>query len=255
MLTAETVAAGSNEQIISLVAHELRFPLVPIRNAAALLRHKSPDAPTVRRAAAIIERQANAMSRLIGDLADVSRLQLGALQLHLARAPLIELIDCAVESIGPFANERGHVLSVSVSLEPVYLNMDVLRLCQALHHIIANAILYTDEHGHVHVRAQREGAQAVIVVSDTGIGISEDQLEAIFGLFVHSAQAGRIEPGLGLGLYLARHLIEAHGGAVTATSAGRGRGSEFTIRLPCEMPVTPRFSPTGEALAIDLTRA
>lgn len=227
---------GSHEQIIAIVAHELSHPLVPIRNAAALLKRDALDAATVRRAAEIIERQANGMHRLIGDLVDVSRLQLGAIELRQVRAPLSELIDCALESAGPFADERGHTLAVSVPPDPIYLHMDVLRLCQALHNIIANATKYTDEHGVIHVQARRVGAQVVISVSDTGIGIPRAELEAIFGLFVRSGQSGRNEQGLGIGLYLARYLIEAHAGTITAASAGAGRGSEFTIKLPCELP-------------------
>ncbi|HEV7607341.1 MAG TPA: HAMP domain-containing sensor histidine kinase [Steroidobacteraceae bacterium] len=232
--TAADVSDGTHEQIIAIVAHELRHPLMPIRNAAALLRQEAPDAATVLRAAEIIERQALAMHRLIGDLVDVSRTQFGALELRRVRAPLTELVECAIESAGPTATERGHTLLVSISPQPIYLNMDVLRLGQALHNIISNASKYTDKQGHVHVRAQREGAEVVVVVSDTGIGIPPAELEKIFGLFVQSAQGARVEPGLGLGLYLARHLIEAHDGTVTAASDGPGRGSVFTVRLPCE---------------------
>lgn len=215
MRTANATAASAREQdqFIAIIAHELRHPLVPIRNAAALLKHESADAATIRRAADIIERQASGMNRLIG-----------------------ELMERAVESAKPFASERGHTLSVSVTPAPTYLHMDVLRLVQSLHQIITNATRYTERCGHIHVRAKREGAEVVVTVSDTGIGIPVDDLETIFGLFVHAAHGARIEQGLGLGLYLARYLIEAHEGTVMAASAGLGRGSVFTIRLPCESP-------------------
>jgi signal transduction histidine kinase len=228
---------GANEQLVAIVAHELRYPLIPIRNAAALLRQDSLDAATVRRAAEIIERQAIGMNRLIGDLVDVSRLQLGAIELRPARALLSELMERAVEAAAPMASERGHTLAVSVTPEPVYLNIDVLRLGQALHNIIANACKFTDKHGRIHMRAQRDGAEVEIVVSDTGIGIPRAELEAIFELFRRSVPGGRIEPGLGLGLYLARHLIDAHGGTVIAACAGPGRGCVITVRLPCELPM------------------
>jgi signal transduction histidine kinase len=234
MTTAAAASNGAHEKLLAIVAHELRNPLMPIRNAAALLRQDAPDADTVRRAADIIERQASAMHRLIGDLLDVSRTQLGVLEMLRVRAPLSELIDRAIESAGPAAEERGHTLLVSVSPQPIYLNMDVLRLCQALCNIIGNASKYSDEHGNVHVRAQRAGAEVTIVVSDNGIGIPAAELEAIFGLFVQAGQGKRVEPGLGLGLYLARQFVEAHGGTVTAASDGPARGSVFTIRLPCE---------------------
>lgn len=233
---ATAASAREQDQFIAIIAHELRHPLVPIRNAAALLKHESADAATIRRAADIIERQASGMNRLIGDLVDVSRMQSGALELRRARAPLGELMERAVESAKPFASERGHTLSVSVTPVPTYLHMDVLRLVQSLHQIITNATRYTERRGHIHVRAKREGAEVVVTVSDTGIGIPVDDLETIFGLFVHAAHGARIEQGLGLGLYLARYLIEAHEGTVVAASAGLGRGSVFTIRLPCEAP-------------------
>jgi signal transduction histidine kinase len=207
---------------------------VPIRNAAALLKRDSLDAGAIRRAAEIIERQANGMSRLISDLVDVSRMEQGGLEMRRERVPLSDLVDRALESAGPHASERGHTLSISVSHESIYLQMDVLRVGQSLQNIIANASKYTDEYGHIHVRAQREDAWVVITVRDTGIGIPPDELETIFGLFVRSARNAYGGPGLGIGLYLARHFVEAHGGTVTAASAGAGRGSEFTIRLPCE---------------------
>jgi signal transduction histidine kinase len=228
---------GAQDQLISIVAHELRNPLVPIRNAAALLRQDSVDADTVRRAAEIIERQVSGMQRLIGDLADVSRMQLGALELRRVRAPLSELIDRAIESTGPMAADRGHSLSVSVTTQPIYLYMDVMRLGQALDNIISNASKYTGEEGSIHVSAHYDEARLIIIVSDTGIGIPEAELEAIFGLFVQAGQGARAEPGLGLGLYLARHFIEAHQGTVSAASAGPGRGSVFTVSLPCEVAV------------------
>jgi signal transduction histidine kinase len=238
--TVEVEAGGAHTQLIAIVAHELRYPLVPIRNAAALLQRDVVDAATIKRAAGIIERQVTGMNRLIGDLVDVSRMQQGTLEMRRARALLSALMDWSIESAQPLANERGHILSVNVTREPVYLDMDLLRVSQALLNIIANATKYTGAHGNILLRAHREGTQAIIIVSDTGIGIARSELEAIFGLFAKSAQGMRVEPGLGIGLYLARRFIEAHGGTVTAASSGIGRGSEFTIRLPCEAPATPR---------------
>jgi len=255
MNTTADITDGNHEQLIAIVAHELRYPLVPIRNAAALLRQDSPDSTTIRRAAEIIERQASGMNRMISDLVDVSRMQLGAMEIKPLRAELAALVELAIESAGPLSGERGLTLSVSVSPEPVYLNMDVLRLSQALHHMITNAIKYSDKYGYIRVRAQRDGAQAVVVVTDTGIGIPEAELERIFGLFAQSARGPRVEPGLGLGLYLARHLIEAHGGTVTAASDGSGRGSVFTVRLPCEVPATRANEPADAEPAGDLSPA
>jgi len=250
-ITRLTRSSGDDEQRIAMVAHELRYPLVPIRNAAALLRDATHDQATVRRAADIIEREAVYMGRLIGDLVDVSRAQLGALELRCKRAPLSELMERAIESAQPFAGDQGQRMSFSLSPDPIYLQMDVLRLCQALHNVIANACKYTEKHGHIHVRAQRTGASVSIVVSDTGIGIPVAQLESIFGLFAQGGQAGAVQAGLGLGLYLARFIVEAHGGTLTATSAGANRGSDFTIQLPCEASTAMLPEPAGEAPAVD----
>jgi signal transduction histidine kinase len=255
MSSAPVALGNSNEQFIASVAHQLRFPLVPIRNAAALLKREAPDQATIRRVADVIERHTNGMHRLIGDLVDVSRLGLGTLTLHRGRESLSCLIERTLDSAGEFANERGHSLSVSVAPTPVFLHIDTIRLTQALHHIIANACKYTDKHGHIIIRAQQDGHLAVITVTDTGEGILPAELETIFGLFVQREHGRRAEPGLGLGLYLARHLIEAHGGTVIAESAGIGRGSVFTIRLPCESTSALMLEFAEAVRAIDPTPA
>jgi len=217
-MNSTVVSAGVHHQLVALVATELRHPLVPIRNAAALLRHESLDAATIRRAAEIIERQVSGMNRLIGDLLEVSRLQMGSLELRPVRTSLSDLMRRVVESAGPVASERGQELLVTLSPEPVYLNMDLTRVAQALHNIIGN----TSKHGHIRVRAHREDMQAVFVVSYQGLGNGEP------------------EPGVGLGLYLARYLLEAHSGTVTVESSAAGLISIITVRLPCELPTALR---------------
>jgi signal transduction histidine kinase len=234
MKTAAVEVDVAYGQCIAVVARELRHPLAPIRNAAALRREPTVDVATIERVSRIVERQAIGMNRLIGDLVDVSRMQRGVMEIRCARAALSNLLECVAESAEPLARESGHTLIVSAPDEPVHLHMDALRLCQSLVHIIANATKYTDSRGHIAMRAKREGAAAVIVVSDTGIGIPPQDLEVIYGLFEKSSQGPRIEQGLGMGLYLARYFIEAHGGTIRAASAGPGCGSEFTVRLPCE---------------------
>lgn len=254
-MPAVQVSGVHNAQLIAMVAHELRHPLLPIRHAATMIRDAGSDPATVQRAADIIEREAINMDRLIGDLVDVSRMQSGALELRCRRAPLSELMERAIESAAPFARDHGHRLSVSVSPEPIYLQMDVLRLRQALHNLIANACKCTDGHGHIQVHAQRTGASVSIVVGDTGIGIPTAHLESIFGLFAQAGQGGRSQAGLGLGLYLARCFVEAHGGTVTAASAGANRGSEFTISLPCELSTAVVPESAGEEPAVDRSPA
>jgi signal transduction histidine kinase len=243
MKTADAVSDGAHQQFVAIVANELRHPLVPMRDAAALLRQESVDAATISRAADTIEQQVRGMNRLIADLVDVSRMQTDALEMQLARAALSELIECAVESAAPVASERGHGLSVSVSPEPVYLNIDVVRIAQALHNIIGNASKFA-RHEPIHIRAQREGAQAVIVVSNLKPGVAAAEIDMIFDL----------EPGLGLGLYLARYLVEAHAGTISAAVAGPDHGSEFTVRLPCEVPM-PQPADSANVAPVDLIPA
>jgi len=235
-MKSAAVSDGTDLQFVAVVANELRHPLVPIRNAAALLRQASVDAATIARAAEIIEQQVNGMNRLIADLIDVARMRTNALELQLARAPLSGLMERVRESGALVASERGHGLSVGVSPEPVYLNIDVVRIAQALHNIIGNASKFSGKHEHIRVHAQREGAQAVIVVSNLKLGVTAAEIDMIFDL----------EPGLGLGLYLARYLVEAHGGTIAAAVAGPDHGSEFTVRLPCEAPM-PQLSESADA--------
>jgi signal transduction histidine kinase len=254
MNTVNSVSFRPQEQIITVVAHELRFPLTPIRNAAALLRQVPADTATVRRAAEIIERQATRLDRLITDLVDVSRMQYGVLEVRSQRTKLSDLLNLALESAGRIATERGHALTVSASPEPIYLDVDLPRLARALHHLIANACHYSDAPAYIHVRAQREGLAAVISVSDTGVGIADAERESIFGLFVRLDHSRKSETGLGLGLYFARQLVEAHGGTIDVESR-RGKGSDFTVRLPCEPITASEVGPEDAEPAGDLSPA
>lgn len=234
-------------ELIEILARELQYPMVPMRHAAALLRQEVLDDATIRHVADVVERQVGGMSRLIGDLLDVSRMRAGALELRRVRTPFAELMDRAAESAGALSLERGHTLLLNVTAEPIYLSMDALRLEQALRCLIENATRFTDRNGHIQVDADREGTWVRIAISDTGIGIRTADLKSIFGLFAQSGQGGRVEPGLGVGLYLARHLVEAHGGTITAESAGAGLGSQFIMRLPCELPAAS----CGASAAVD----
>jgi signal transduction histidine kinase len=235
--SAQNIHNGQGH-LIAIVAHELRGPLVPIRNTVALLKRSPLDAATIQRAAELIERQVVGMGRLIDDLVDVSQLTSGNLEIRPLPVTLADIVGRCVELVGDYVSQRGHKLSVEVPAEPILLMADAMRLCQALQNLVTNAAKYTNDGGEIWIRARREGCKAVIAVSDNGIGIAADQLRIIFDLFAQDGQAGtrRSEGGLGIGLFLTRNLVEAHGGNVTATSAGPGRGSEFTVRLPCGDP-------------------
>ena len=229
-------AAASEEaqaQLVAILANELCQPLAPIRDAAAMLRQDTIDERTLRHASEVIERRAGDMHRLIGDLLDISRMQAGTMEIRVEPTLLTDLVERAVESARLLVRERRRSLHVSICTDPVYLCIDVLRLSQALHNIIANASKFTDRDGQIHVSARCDESTVVIEVRDTGIGIPAQELETIFDLFWRCEQRERLEPGLGLGLYLARYLVEAHGGTITAASEGCGCGSLFTLRLPC----------------------
>jgi len=235
-------AGGNKPDIISAATQEVRSPLVAIRHAVAVLKDVSSDQATVRRAAEIIEREVVNVDRLIGELADVSRIQLGTTEMRLKRAPLSELMERGIKLVGQFARDHDQQLSVSVSPEPVYLQMDVSRLCQALHNLIVNTCQYTQKHGHIHVRAQRNGSSVSIVICDTASTLPAAQRESM---------NGQVEAGLSIGLYLARHFIEAHGGTVTAVSRGENRGNELRVQLPCEASTALLPGLLREAPAVD----
>ncbi|MEO8018053.1 MAG: HAMP domain-containing sensor histidine kinase [Pseudomonadota bacterium] len=253
--TQDSYTAQSH--LIAIVAHELRNPLVPLRNVAAMLKHAPLDAITQRRAADIIDRQVIGMIRLIDDLVDVSKLRCGSLELLPVPVTLAEIVERCVEMVGTYVSAHGHKLVVEVSTAPVHLTADAMRICQALQNLVANAAKYTNKGGRIRIRAYAEDREAVIVVTDNGIGMSAEQLKTIFDMFAQVGQSGtvRSEGGLGIGLFLTRYLVEAHKGAVTVTSAGPGNGSEFTVRLPCGVRGTPvtELRTNGAARATDRT--
>jgi signal transduction histidine kinase len=220
---------------VAMVAHELRSPLMPIINAAAMLARAPEDTELVRRNAAIIERQSRIIGRMIDDLMSMSSAQLGNLRLQRAQVSMASLVRRCLETVEPFAIQRGIRLVVSVSSGPMEIQADALRLSQALQNVVFNAAKYSEPGADVHLRVERIGNEIRITVSDKGIGISAADLESIFGLH-QQVDSGKSGSGLGIGLYLARHLVEAHGGSLVAASAGPRLGSTFTILLPCIAP-------------------
>lgn len=234
---AQDAAASQLERnnYVAMVAHELRDPLTPILNAAALLLHSPGNTAVVQRSAAVIDRQARVMGSLIDDLMNISRLQTGKLQLNRARVSMAEVIRRCLETASLFCAQRNQTLRVTVSPEPMDLNADAARLIQALRNLIVNAAKYSERGTEVQVLADWQDGDAVVRVTDTGIGIAADDLEPIFSLFIQGASA-KMSPsngGLGIGLFLARHFAEAHGGSLRATSPGPGKGSTFILRIPC----------------------
>lgn len=236
--SSDQVAAASQlecNNYVAMVAHELRDPLTPIINAAAILLQSPGDTTMVQRTAAVIDRQARIMRNLIDDLMNISRLQTGKLQLNRARVSMAEVIRRSLETASPFCEQRNQKVRVTLAPSPMELHADAERLIQALRNLIVNAAKYSQRGSEVRIHAERKGGDATVHVSDDGIGIQAADLESIFSLFIQG-ESGRISTsngGLGIGLFLARQFAEAHGGSLRASSDGVGKGSTFTLRIPC----------------------
>ena len=221
------------DEFLATLAHELRNPLAPVRNAVHLLKKKVQDSPDVTWASELIERQVKAMSRLIDDLMDISRINQGKIELQRERVDLAEVVADAVETTRPMIDAGRHVLALSVSPGSFELDADRARLGQAFTNLLHNATKYMDAGGRIAVNARLDGKHVEITVKDSGIGLAADRLEAVFEMFSQVESAlSRSRGGLGVGLSLTRKLIEMHGGTVVARSDGLGRGTEFVVRLP-----------------------
>jgi len=221
------------DEFLAMLAHELRNPLAPIRNAVHLMKMKSLADPQLQLSRDIIERQLIQLSRLVDDLLDVSRITRGKINLARRRVELSELVARAVETVAPTIESRGHALTVEIPQRPLMIYGDPMRLTQALSNVLGNAAKYTDTGGQIILRARRRRRDIEITIRDDGIGIVPEVLPCIFDLFTQlDRRTGRHQGGLGIGLALVRQLIEMHGGTVWASSEGPGKGSEFVIRLP-----------------------
>jgi signal transduction histidine kinase len=239
------------DEFIAILAHELRNPLAPIRNAVAIVRTRAEGIPEARWANEVIERQVSHLARLVDDLLDVSRISRGTVELRRERVSLASVVEAAVESSRPAIEHARHELAVMLSPEPIDLEVDYVRLSQVLANLMNNAARYTHPGGRITVRAAREGNDAVVRVADDGVGIPPEMLDRIFEMFVQVPDAGGPEHGgLGIGLTLVKRLVELHGGTVEARSAGPGQGSEFVMRLPA-VAATPAAGAFGAAPAAE----
>lgn len=235
------------DEFLAMLAHELRNPLAPILNSVAILNRISSQEPTAVRHREIIGRQSRQMARLLEDLLDVSRVEQGKIELRREPVSVSAAIEHAVEATRPWSEERGHRVALRLPEEPLAVEADPARLEQILVNLLSNAIKYTDEGGEITVSAVRDEAFVAISVRDTGVGIPAEFLPQVFDLFTQGHRSlARSEGGLGIGLTLTRTLVQMHGGAITAHSAGPGLGSDFVIRLPLtlEAPV-PAEPPAG----------
>jgi PAS domain S-box-containing protein len=221
------------DEFLATLAHELRNPLAPLRNAVELLRRAEGRTDLHEQARGMMERQLGLMVRLIDDLLDVSRITRGKLQLRKERVELAAVIRSAVEAARPAIEAQAHELTVTLPDEPLRLDADPVRLAQVVLNLLTNAAKYTEKGGRIGLSAERRDSEVVVSVRDTGIGISAEHLPQLFEMFAQVASAlERSQGGLGIGLALVRGLVELHGGSVEARSGGPGTGSEFLVRLP-----------------------
>jgi two-component system CheB/CheR fusion protein len=221
------------DEFLAVLAHELRGPLAPILTAVKLLMAKGPADPALQRLRDTIHRQTMQLSTLVNDLLDVGRITQGKLQLQKSRIDLRAIVQQAVEVSHPLIERRRHTLRVQLPDTPVDVDADAARLIQVVSNLLNNAAKYTPEGGRIDIRVSKEEGAGVIRVRDEGVGIPREMLDRIFDRFVQigSAEAPS-ESGLGIGLSVVKALVELHGGTVEAQSAGVGKGSEFTCRVP-----------------------
>jgi signal transduction histidine kinase/ActR/RegA family two-component response regulator len=235
---AETRA---KDEFLAMLGHELRNPLMPIGIAMQTIRGVAERDPAVQEAREVVERQVKHLAHLLDDLLDVSRLTRGKIELRKETVALQTIVAEAIETTRGFIDDRAHVVSVSLPDDPLWLEADPTRITQVAGNLLENAAKYTPRGGEISVTGYRERGDVVLSVHDNGIGIAPEMLLRVFDLFAQAEQSPvRAEGGLGIGLTLARRLIELHGGRIVGQSAGPGRGSAFVVRLPVGVPVGPR---------------
>jgi PAS domain S-box-containing protein len=220
------------DEFLATLAHELRNPLAPIRNAVHLLQTEPPR-PAAQAAHEIIARQVRHMVRLVDDLLDVSRITLGQVSLQHEQLTLGQVVRDALDAVGPLIEESGHELEVRLPAEPLRLEGDATRLSQVFQNLLNNACKYTPRGGRITLRAEGSESEAVVSVRDTGVGVPKEMHERVFELFTRTNPIEDIKTsGLGIGLALSKQLVGLHGGRIELESAGAGQGSEFRVTLP-----------------------
>jgi CheY-like chemotaxis protein len=216
-----------------MLAHELRNPLAPIRNALSVMRMSGVNESALSRARSVLDRQVAHLTRLVDDLLDVSRIAIGKITLQRAPMEIAQVVASAVESSQPLIDSREHTLEVRLPDEPLRIQGDLTRLAQVLLNLLNNAARFTPKGGYIRLTVEREEAMAAIRVHDTGVGIPADLRPKVFDLFTQGDRSlDRTEGGLGIGLTIVDRLVKLHGGSVEALSEGSGLGSEFVVRLP-----------------------
>ncbi|MGH7725634.1 MAG: hybrid sensor histidine kinase/response regulator [Candidatus Eiseniibacteriota bacterium] len=227
-------------EFLATLAHELRNPLAPLANMLEVMKRADHDSELLVQARGTMERQLASLVRLVDDLIDLSRITRNKLELRRERVDLADVIRQAVETCTPLLEGFHHELTVTLPPETIFVHADRERLAQVFTNLLNNACKYTEPEGRLSLSATRRGMEVVVSVKDNGIGIPKEKLAGVFDMFTQVDQTfERTQGGLGVGLSLVRRLVEMHDGTVSATSEGSGRGSEFVVRLPLEIPALP----------------
>jgi signal transduction histidine kinase/ActR/RegA family two-component response regulator len=236
-------------EFLATLAHELHNPLAPLRNGLELLALSQGDVATWDQTRGMMKRQLDQMVRLIDELLDLSRITRGSVDLQLVRVDLRAVLDQALETCRPLIDQQQHTLTVELPQGSLIVEGDSMRLAQVFNNLLNNAAKYTDRGGTITLRAWSEGNMANVSVSDSGIGIARDDLERVFDMFAQVQRADdRSQGGLGIGLNIAKHVVEMHGGRITVRSTGLHQGSAFTVQLPLSrLPFTQPIVPTSKS--------
>jgi len=225
-------AGRRKDEFLAMLGHELRNPLAPIGMAVEIMRRRPPTDGSVVWARDIIARQLRQLTRLVDDLLDISRINRGKVRLLLTPLDLTSVVAHAVETSRPLVESAGHELTTRVPSHPVWVRGDSVRLGQVLANLLNNAAKYTPAGGHIRLSVAQSDSQVILTVADDGVGLSAEMVEHVFDLFWQVESRDDTAGGLGIGLTLVKRLVELHGGDIEARSPGRGRGSEFIVRLP-----------------------
>jgi CheY-like chemotaxis protein/two-component sensor histidine kinase len=218
-------------EFLAVLSHELRNPLAAIRYALPPIEKASLD-QSARKAVAVINRQIARLTRLVDDLLDVTRIATGKIALQLEPATIQSIMNAAVEAVSPAIHGARHEFEVIMPDEPLWLELDADRIAQVIGNLLTNAVKYTPRGGKITVAVSSDTDQVVIRVKDDGMGIAEDHVPRLFEMFTQAGPAEKSQGGLGVGLTLAKRLVELHSGSIEAHSDGLGRGAEFVVRLP-----------------------
>ena len=253
------LASRQKDEFLAMLAHELRNPLAPIRNAGEILSRNLPADVSMRTAVHTIERQVTHLTRLVDDLLDVSRITQGRIELRREPTSVADIVARSLETVDPLIRRKRHQVSIGASHWNLYVNVDPERLVQCLANVLTNAAKYTEPGGEIHVDTRDEAGMVTITVTDNGVGIAPELLPRVFELFVQGERTlDRSQGGLGIGLSIVRRLVEMHDGNVRISSEGERRGTRFELRLPlydgavdAQPAATPQDGLSRRVLVVD----